>query len=802
MESYSSIIDMSLQASLHPSPSLHSSTSSHQQDPSLPPDTVLLAVDSQELNRIFVDSIRLDGDAIVGFVRLLCSVAQEELRPGNPPRVYSLTKIVETAHFNMQRIRLVWGRIWAVLSDFFVAVGCHENLGVAMYAVDSLRQLSMKFLERDEMANYNFQNDFLRPFVVLVRRSKTAEIRELVIRCVSQMVLARATNIKSGWKSVFMVFTTAASDESAHVVRLAFDTVEKIVREHFSLITEVETTTFTDCVNCLVAFTNNPHSLDVSLNAIAFLRFCAGELAEGDIDVGKEGLLDGAAAAFDVNAHRIRPAGGSADYGQATGAVDGLQPSPSMSLSPSPSTSSRGLGIDVPPSRRPGIGIRFTDKDEHMYFWFPLLAGLSELTFDPRQEIRYGALGVLFDILKFHGASFTPRFWVRVYDSVILPMFDHVRAEVTDTTTFTDEARRAEVDSWLYETCTATLQHLVDVVAKYYGAVPALLDKTLDLLGGFIRRSHRSLAGVGAAALARLAIAVGETADESTWLTMTRVFSSAVDDTMPHAADLIRQRMDHRRSGVGIDGGDDSAGSGWSLGQGAGARRLSELKCRASVQLLLAQALGEVYAAHSRRIPTSAAVACLDALQKISEHAIAVDADAGLRHSLMLAQAADAVAPESALKDPPFIKLEVDSSRAYLSVLMTLMACGPDTIRREGDVEGRLVAMCIKNLERFEQQSQSVAAAMAEVAEGGRAFDPRHRDACEAASALSKENEMLAPVAVATLKAMLSFSQETFQTRVKDIFPLLSDLISCDVAPEVQRCLSEIFSKRIASLVL
>lgn len=33
--------------------------------------------------------------------------------------------------------------------------------------------------------------------------------------------------------------------------------------------------------------------------------------------------------------------------------------------------------------------IKFTDKDEHMYFWFPLLAGLSELTFDPRSEIRW-----------------------------------------------------------------------------------------------------------------------------------------------------------------------------------------------------------------------------------------------------------------------------------------------------------------------------------------------------------------------------------------------------------------------------
>lgn len=88
---------------------------------------------------------------------------------------------------------------------------------------------------------------------------------------------------------MFMVFTTAAGDEQPTIVRLAFETIEKIVREHFDFITETEITTFTDCVNCLIAFTNNPHSIDVSLNAIAFLRFCAMKLAEGAI--GKPRLL-------------------------------------------------------------------------------------------------------------------------------------------------------------------------------------------------------------------------------------------------------------------------------------------------------------------------------------------------------------------------------------------------------------------------------------------------------------------------------------------------------------------------------
>jgi hypothetical protein len=31
-----------------------------------------------------------------------------------------------------------------------------------------------------------------------------------------------------------------------------------------------------------------------------------------------------------------------------------------------------------------GPDLKFVDRDEHVYFWFPLLAGLSELTFDPR----------------------------------------------------------------------------------------------------------------------------------------------------------------------------------------------------------------------------------------------------------------------------------------------------------------------------------------------------------------------------------------------------------------------------------
>ena len=51
--------------------------------------SVVVAVD-----RIFTGSVRLDGNAIVEFVRWLCLVSADELS-SNPPRMFSLQKIVE-----------------------------------------------------------------------------------------------------------------------------------------------------------------------------------------------------------------------------------------------------------------------------------------------------------------------------------------------------------------------------------------------------------------------------------------------------------------------------------------------------------------------------------------------------------------------------------------------------------------------------------------------------------------------------------------------------------------------------------
>lgn len=196
-------------------------------------------------------------------------------------------------------------------------------------------------------------------------------------------------------------------------------------------------------------------------------------------------------------------------------------------------------------------------------------------------------------------------------------------------------------------------------------------------------------------------------------------------------------------------------------------------------------------------MPATAALALLDTLKGIADYAATVDADVGLRHSLSVAQAADGVVPERAIADPPLLRLEVEASQAYLSVLLTVSVVGPAEFKAAFGVEQRLVAACMHNLERFEQQSLAAGAAMEADAAGGSG-----NEATLSATALAAENEALAPLAVATLKAVLSFSPEMFKSRLRDLFPLLTNLISCELAPpEVQKLLSELFSSRIGSMV-
>ncbi|KAJ0053834.1 hypothetical protein Pint_00264 [Pistacia integerrima] len=721
---------------------------------------MLEQVGSSEMNRIFTRSQKLNSEAIIDFVKALCKVSMEELRSASDPRVFSLTKIVEIAHYNMNRIRLVWSSIWHVLSDFFVTIGCSENLSIAIFAMDSLRQLSMKFLEREELANYNFQNEFMKPFVIVMRKSSAVEIRELIIRCVSQMVLSRVNNVKSGWKSMFMVFTTAAYDDHKNIVLLAFEIIEKIIRDYFPYITETETTTFTDCVNCLIAFTNSRFNKDISLNAIAFLRFCATKLAEGDLSASSR--------------NKDKEASGKISL-----------------TSPQPLKEGKLDNGEI------------IDKDDHLYFWFPLLAGLSELSFDPRPEIRKSALQVLFETLRNHGHLFSLPLWERVFESVLFPIFDYVRhaidpsGENSPGQGIDGDMGELDQDAWLYETCTLALQLVVDLFVKFYNTVNPLLKKVLMLLVSFIKRPHQSLAGIGIAAFVRLMSNAGDLFSDEKWLEVVLSLKEAANATAPDFSYIVSEESmvrNHENASNGQTNGEAS-GSGMADYDSESQKTsrlyasIADAKCRAAVQLLLIQAVMEIYNMYRSRLSAKNTLVLFKALHDVAAHAHKINSNNILRSKLQ------EFGSMTQMQDPPLLRLENESFQICLTFLQNIILDRPPTYD-EAEVESYLVDLCREVLQFYIDISRSGQTSESYV-------NKKLQWAIPLGSGRRRELAARAPLIVSTLQAICTLGETSFEKNLSQFFPLLSGLISCEHGSnEVPVALSDILSSSVGPVLL
>ncbi|GAB2267564.1 Protein big1 [Dionaea muscipula] len=725
-------------------------------------------IGSYELNHIFAHSQRLNSEAIVSFVKALCKVAISELQSPTDPRVFSLTKIVEIAHYNMDRIRLVWSRIWNVLSDFFVSVGLSENLSVAIFVMDSLRQLAMKFLEREELANYNFQNEFLRPFVIVMQKSSSAEIRELIVRCISQMVLSRVSNVKSGWKSVFMVFTAAAADERKSVVLLAFETMEKIVREYFPYITETESMTFTDCVRCLITFTSSRFNSDVSLNAIAFLRYCAVKLAEGGLisDDGDEDayILAGNEEGFDRQA--------------------------------------------------------FANKDENVAFWMPLLTGLSKLASDPRLSIRRSSLEVLFNILKDHGHLFSRPFWNLVFKYVIFPIFNRVHdedeAKLNNDELSLPSSHSSQGSTWDSETSAVAADCLVDLFATFFSVLRSQLNHVLSVLTGFMKSPGQNPARTGVAALKRLTSELGGQLSEDDWRSIFLSLKAAATATIPGILKVIRS-MDDVEFSDGVPSYNDFEGSSEHEVNSIdveddnlqiAAYVISRLKSHIAVQLIITQVVMDVYKRHQEVLSPDAFRIAVDILLSISSHANQLNSEKNLLRKLKK------VCSTLELSDPPVVHFENESYQNHLSFLQELLLSGNGNgseSKEDLGVESELVDVCEKilhiyldcagirslnlnlNLKQKQQQpttdqNQTMAAVHWILPLG---------------SAIKEELAARTSLLLSVLRALSSLEKDSFRRHISKLFPLLVDLVKAEHSSgEVLRMLSDMFQSCIGPIVL
>ena len=458
------------------------------------------------------------------------------------------------------------------------------------------------------------------------------------------MISGQARNVKSGWKSVFAVLTAAAEvDERPETASLAFEIVERVIREHFDRITETDPSTFADCVDCLIAFTR--HAKDgadgvVALNAVAFLRFCALKLADGAIGDLEKGVESAAVDAF--------------------GGVDGDKDARSKSK--------RRKDQKTKSVSRPVARARGADRVHRGGRARLLLVPASEGPL--RSHLRRAPR---FDAPRWRCSS---TYWTstasasrpgsgsRRTTKSCSPIFDRVRFHDEDGSEKQDEGE----DSWVFQTTQRCLDLLVDLTAKRRERILTTsppgrktLGALFDLFVSLCLTSSKKLASCGVGAMHRLLSSLaGDALDEHGWSVAVDALARAMEATKPDVSSLL------------VDATDPSDGA--ERGSG-GASTLRAIQKRGETCTLLAHAAAETYFAYGSVLSAASLGTLVDALLSVATRASSADAEAPFL--------------DVAATLPPLLALEIQSCRASLAVLLHLHAAKTTRGKRRDEDERR-----------------------------------------------------------------------------------------------------------------
>lgn len=284
------------------------------------------AVSEALIDAIYSRSASFSPHAVKDFVTQLCLVSQNEIsvRGGHKgdlnqvnyrqhhamlssqssgsggdqfhhtqPNIYNLQKLVEVTHYNMEsRPRLIFSELWSIVAEHLTGTALHSNPAVAMYAVDSFRQLSIQYLQREELEVFEFQRRFLKPLEVVMGRSSQSSTKELLLNCVDRIIRVfkadgkespnRKGGLRSGWVPILIILGLGGRDANVNICAASFHV---LVSEIKSCLDEKEhpgvllSEHFVETVNALLMYITGPHE-EVSLKAFEQLALLADYLAD------------------------------------------------------------------------------------------------------------------------------------------------------------------------------------------------------------------------------------------------------------------------------------------------------------------------------------------------------------------------------------------------------------------------------------------------------------------------------------------------------------------------------------------
>jgi len=213
------------------------------------------------------------------------------------PNIYNLQKLVEVTHYNMEsRPRLIFADLWAIVADHLTTTALHSSPAIAMYAVDSFRQLSIQYLQRDELEVFEFQKRFLKPLEVVMGKSSQSSTKELLMNCVDRIIQVFQTDekskgssqkggLKSGWLPILTILGLGGRERDEAIVRMGFKILSGEIKSCLSgsdhpdvLLSEY----FVETVNALLMYIRGAYE-EVSLEAIDRLVDLSGYLGDPSV---------------------------------------------------------------------------------------------------------------------------------------------------------------------------------------------------------------------------------------------------------------------------------------------------------------------------------------------------------------------------------------------------------------------------------------------------------------------------------------------------------------------------------------
>ncbi|KAH3677036.1 hypothetical protein WICMUC_001942 [Wickerhamomyces mucosus] len=238
------------------------------------------------IDKVFTQSAQLNGTAIIDFIKALAGVASEEIESSldsSTPRTFSLQKVIDVCYYNMGRIRLEWSPIWAVIGGCFNNIGTKHNLSIVFFALDSLRQLSVRFLDIEELAGFKFQEDFLKPFDYILQNSKNDQVSEMVLNCLENLIKVKGEKIKSGWKSIFAALKRSAQESNEKIVSKTLE-ISLLVYKDFADNLLAYDDACPELISVLKEISGNSKYQKIALHSLQTIKVINVKIAETTLD--------------------------------------------------------------------------------------------------------------------------------------------------------------------------------------------------------------------------------------------------------------------------------------------------------------------------------------------------------------------------------------------------------------------------------------------------------------------------------------------------------------------------------------